>query len=60
MKNRWGTNICEGISVSANHPHRGEITGVVVKIKREEGRGWVATLDSGYTVSIDDIREITP
>lgn len=59
MKNRWNIDIKRGMSVTAHHPRSGTIDGTIVKLEKEGVYGWVASLDSGYTVSIDDIITIT-
>lgn len=47
-----------GHKVSAAHPRGGErIAGVVVKVEREEGRGMVATLHTGMTVTVNEARK---
>lgn len=44
------------------HNSRGDakVTGVVVKVEREEGRGLVCTLNTGYSVCITDIVDTEP
>lgn len=44
-----------GHKVTAHHPRGGHIVGVVLKVEREEGRGMVATLDTGYSIGTGDV-----
>lgn len=44
-----------GHKVTAHHPRGGHLVGVVVKVEREEGRGMVATLDTGYSIGTGDV-----
>lgn len=60
MRNRWGVEIKRGYYVFAHHPRGGMIEGRVLAIDRESGRGVVLTLDSGATVSADDVSQVMP
>lgn len=60
MRNRWGIEIKKGYYVFAHHPRGGMIEGKAQVIDREPGRGYVITLDSGYTVAADDVSQVLP
>lgn len=44
-----------GLRVTAHLPRGGQTEGVILKIEHEEGRGAVATLDTGYSITLGDI-----
>lgn len=54
--NRFGVDVKRGAWVIATHPRGGDVSGRVVSIKREDGRGVVVKLDSGFTVALDDVQ----
>jgi len=54
--NRFGVDVKRGAWVIASHPRGGDVSGRVVSIKREDGRGTVVKLDSGFTVALDDVQ----
>lgn len=56
MKNRFNLDIARGMDVVANHPRGGDVHGTVTKLARMAGYGWRATLDSGMSVALDDIK----
>lgn len=57
VRNRWGRLVRVGSFVTASHPRGGEISGTVTKLSRMSGYGIRAQLDTGYSVSVDDIRK---
>ena len=58
MRNRWGVDVKRGQWAWAHHPRGGVIEGRVIKIENEPGRGRVVTLDSGYSVALDDVSKV--
>lgn len=64
MKNRWGFEVKRGMKVTAHHPRGGQICGTVEFIDRTskfaQTYGARAVLDSGHTISVDDLRGVTP
>lgn len=49
-----------GQKVTAHHPRGGTITGVVLKVEREPGRGMIATLSTGNSIGLGDIISADP
>lgn len=56
VTNRWGRTVRVGSFVTANHPRGGEISGTVKSLRRMSGYGVRAELDSGYSISVDDVK----
>lgn len=55
MMNRWNIDVRKGARVSAHHPRGGTISGKVTRMYTLRGYGKRVVLDSGYSVSIDDV-----
>jgi hypothetical protein len=61
--NRFGTIVRKGGKVTAHHPRGGTISGIVTRCYILKGYGRRIDLDTGYSVSIDDVipaNKVTP
>ena len=59
-KNRFGFKVRIGDRVGLVHPRGGSTHGVVSKIEHSGAYGMRATLDCGFSGSIDDCYQLAP